>query len=222
MKGSAIPADNDPIRQCAVSRERLPQSAMIRFVSGPDGQVVPDVGNKLPGRGVWITASRDHVAEAIRKGAFSRGLKVKAGGDPDLPDRLEALLLARCQGILGMAKRSGEVILGFDQVRNALRKAPVAWLLEASDGAEDGRRKVYSLANALYDRVRVAGGLASEELGMAFGRSRVIHGALQNGSLAKAWTIAYGRLTGFRPAPEDHWFTPGDRQDNPERAGGPE
>lgn len=194
---------------------------MLRFVAGPDGAVVPDIANKLPGRGVWITANRATIEDAIKRGAFPRSLKSGVTTDPELANQVEALLLARCQGLLGMAKRSGDIILGFDQVRAALRKGAPAWLLEASDGAEDGRRKVYALAKALYERVNVAGALTSEELGMAFGRTRVIHGALQAGSLAKAWGHAYGRLAGFRPAPEDHWFSAGDRTDNPERSGGP-
>jgi len=190
---------------------------MLRFVASPDGLVVPDIANKLPGRGVWVTAERTAVEEAIRRGAFARGLKAGVRADPGLADQVEGLLLARCQGLLGMAKRSGAVILGFDQVRAALRKGRPAWLVEAADGSEDGRRKVYALANALYEDVRVAGALTSAELGMAFGRTRVVHGALQAGSLALAWSHAYARLTGFRPAPEDHWFPAGDRKDNPER-----
>lgn len=201
----------DPKRQCAVSRERLPQSRMIRFVEGPDGQVVPDIAAKLPGRGVWVAANRSLLSQAAEKNVFSRGLRASVSVPDGLNEQVEQLLVARCQGVLGMAKRSGEVILGFDQVRSALRKGAVAWLLEASDGAEDGRNKVHSLAQALYTSVSVAGALTSRELGMAFGRSHVIHGALQVGSLAKAWSIAYGRLTGFRPAPEDHWFLAGDR-----------
>ncbi len=194
---------------------------MLRFVAGPDGQLVPDIANKLPGRGVWVTARRDRVDEAIRRGGFSRGLKTALKVDPGLSDLVERLLLARCQGLLGMARRSGQVVLGFDQVRAALRKDRPAWLLEAADGATDGRTKVYALGKALYGNINVAGALTSEELGMAFGRTRVVHGALQAGSLSAAWSQAYERLTGFRPAPEDHWFSAGDRKDNPERLGGP-
>lgn len=190
---------------------------MVRFVASPDGDIFPDVTNKLPGRGVWLTAQRSALETAVKRDAFSRSLKRKVATDPGIAAHVEALLLKRCQGLLGMAKRSGDIILGFDQVRAALRKRRPACLLEASDGAQDGRQKVYALAKALYGDLNVAGALTSEELGMAFGRTRVIHGALQAGALAAAWSHAYGRLAGFRPAPEDHWFSAGDRKDNPER-----
>ena len=183
---------------------------MVRFVAGPDGVLVPDIAAKLPGRGVWITANRATMDAATKKNAFARGLKTGVSIPDGLGDTVESLLLQRCQGLLGMAKRSGEVVIGFDQVRAALRKSKPAWLLEARDGGEDGRQKVYSLAKALYNEVKVAGALASGELGMAFGRTHVVHGALEPGSLAAAWSKAYRRLTGFRPAPEDLWFSTGD------------
>ena len=85
-----------------------------------------------------------------------------------------------------------------------------AWLIEAADGASDGREKVSALARALYRDIQVAGALTSAELGMALGRQGVIHALLQNGPLAESWSIAYGRLTGFRAPPEDHWFSAGD------------
>lgn len=200
-----------PLRQCAVSRERRPQAEMIRFVADPDGVLVPDIAARLPGRGVWVSAGRDTLERAIATKAFARGLKGAVSVPEALADRVEALLLARCQGVLGMAKKAGAVVLGFDQVRASLRKARPGWLLEASDGGEDGRNKVYSLAEALYQDVRVAGALSAAELGMAFGRASVVHGRLQVGSFAEAWAVAYRRLIGFRPAPEDHWFSGRDR-----------
>ncbi len=180
-------------------------------MKGPDGVLVADLTEKLPGRGVWIAADRAVLEEAVRRNAFARGLKSQVRVPEGLVDQVAEGLLRRCQNLLGLAKRAGQVVLGFDQVRAALRAGPPGWLIEASDGATDGREKVYFLARALYEEVRVAGALTSAELGMAFGRERVVHSLLRPGPLAEAWTTAYGRLTGFRPEPGDLWFKAGDR-----------
>lgn len=196
-----------PLRQCAVTRESLPQQDMIRFVRSPDGVALPDASAKLPGRGAWVTAKRDVVEQAISKGAFSRAFKTKTEAGPDTLSLIEQQLVHRCIGLLGMARKAGEAILGFDQVRDYLRKDAPGYLLEAADGSEDGRNKVHFLAKALYETPRVAGALTSAELGMAFGRPRVIHGLLQDGALSDSFDTAYRRLTGFRAAPERDWFS---------------
>ena len=183
---------------------------MIRFVRGPGGVVVPDIAGRLPGRGVWVTARRDFIEQAVERGVFSRRLKQSCDAPADLADQVERLLLERCVGLLGLARKAGALITGFDQVRASLKKKQPAWLIEAADGSADGRGKVYSLAVALYDEVKVAGALTSAELGMALGREGVIHALLQNGPLARSWTVAYHRLKGFRATPEDLWFSAGD------------
>lgn len=202
---------SSPERQCAVTRERLPKAAMLRFVLSPDGAVTPDIQERLPGRGVWVKADRATVDLAGRKGAFARGFKTQVTVPASLSDLIERLLLKRCVDTLGLARKAGQAICGFDQVRDALREGPPAFLLEASDGAEDGRSKVYFLAKALYSDVKVAGALSAPELGMAFGRDRVIHGLVRRGAIAETWGVAYQRLTGFREAPELTWFQETDR-----------
>lgn len=210
---SAAPGEDtsSPERQCAVTRERLEQVALVRFVLGPDDCVTPDVASRLPGRGVWVTANRATVEIAARKGAFARGFKASARVPDGLADQVEALLARQCIGLIGIARKAGDVVTGHDQVRDALRKARPALLLEASDGAEDGRQKVYALAKGLYGEVPVCGALSAAELGMAFGRDRVIHGFVRRGAIAKSWAAAYRRLTGFRDAPELNWFTDPDQ-----------
>ena len=183
---------------------------MIRFVRSPDGAVVPDIAGKLPGRGVWVSADRASVNQAVEKAVFARRFKAQSTAPDDLSDQVEARLLERCVSVLGLARKAGTLITGFDQVRAGLKKARPAWLIEAADGRADGRGKVYSLATALYGEVKVAGALTSAELGMALGREGVIHALLQNGPLARSWTDAYRRLKGFRATPEDHWFLAGD------------
>ncbi len=196
-----------PQRQCALSRERLGQDRMVRFVRSPDGVVMPDIRGKLPGRGVWIKASRAAVDQAVKRGVFARSLKAECKRPEGLSDSVEQMLLADCLGVLGMARKAGQIICGFDQVRSELRKCRPGWLLEASDGAEDGREKVYFLGKALYEDVKVAGALSSAELGIAFGRTNVIHGLIREGAFADRWAEVYGRLAGFRQMPEASWFS---------------
>ncbi len=195
-----------PDRFCAVSRERLPKSDMIRFVRSPEGLVLADLAGRLPGRGVWIRADRALVTLAIRKGVFARGLRDAVSVPQDLPDQVEGLLVRRCVDLIGLARKAGQAVCGMDQVRDALRKEPPGILLEALDGGEDGRMKVYFLAKALYSGVKVAGALSAAELGMAFGREHVVHGLVRRGAIAENWMAAYRRLSGFRPAPELTWF----------------
>ncbi len=140
---------------------------------------------------------------------FSKAFKAKSTPMEGLIDEVERQLVQRCTGLLGMAKKSGLAVLGFDQVRDYIRRQEPGLLLEASDGAEDGRNKVHFLAKAIYEDVKVAGALSSAELGMAFGRQHVIHALLEHGSLADAFSVAYRRLTGFRVAPETGWFSGG-------------
>ncbi len=199
-------ASASPERQCAVTRERLPKEAMIRFVLSPENVVTPDVAARLAGRGVWVSAERRHVDTAAAKGAFARGFKGQVTVPEGLSDLTERLLVKRCIELLGLARKAGLAVQGHDQVRDALRGKEPAFLLEASDGAEDGRNKVYFLAKAIYSGVKVAGALSAQELGMAFGRDRVIHGLVRRGAIADNWEIAYRRLTGFRAAPELNWF----------------
>ncbi len=194
-------------RQCAVTRERLAPSRLIRFVRSPDGTAVPDLNGKLPGRGCWITASREILEKAERDDTFSRSFKQKTKLLDNAGNMIETQLVARCTGLLGLAKKAGEVTVGFNQVRSYIRHSEPGWLLEASDGAEDGRNKVHFLAKAIYEDVRVAGALTSAELGMALGRDHVIHALLTTGRLAETFAVAYSRLTGFRLAPETGWFS---------------
>lgn len=196
-----------PFRQCCVTRESLPAAQLVRFVRSPDGKVVPDIAGKLPGRGAWLKARRDYLDTALKTGAFSRAFKAPSACEGSMASLLEQQLAARCIGLIGMAKKSGLAVTGFDQARGFIRKQAPGWILTAADSAEDGRRKVHFLAKALYDDVNIAGALTSAELGMAFGHRHVIHAVLTEGRLAESFTIAYTRLTGFRLRPEIDWFS---------------
>lgn len=198
--------DADPERTCVATGETLPQSRMLKFARSPDGMAVPDVLERLPGRGVWVRSDREALRVAVKKNAFSRGFRQPTLPMPELEARMEGLLLRHLQDMLGLARKSGQVVAGADQVAEEIRRRAPGWLIEASDGAPDGRGKLMRLAEGLWGEVRVAGALSSAELGMALGREHVVHALLRRGRFAKLWARAYTRLCGFRDRPEDSWL----------------
>ena len=187
-------ADGGAQRRCIVTGVLAERSALLRFVVGPDGRLVPDVAGKLPGRGLWLTPRRDIVATAIAKRHFARAARQPVAADDDLADRIEALLAARCRDDVALARRAGQAVMGFAQVEAALEKGRAAVLLAASDGAADGRAKLRALAPAL----AVVEQLTAAELGGAFGREHVVHAALAPGRLATVLRADAARLAGFR------------------------
>ena len=196
-----IDGSGSRLRRCIVTGEVMPDSRLIRFVAAPDGQVVPDVAAKLPGRGLWVTATRKAVALAVEKKLFARAAKANVTAATDLAERTEKALVARMLGDLGIARRSGALVLGFDNVLRALDSArPASVLIEAIDGSGDGKRKLYNAAHARGMKPEVLECLTSAELGLALGRENVIHAAVQPGGLAERLTFDAERLKGFRPA----------------------
>ncbi|MDB5739209.1 MAG: hypothetical protein JWP16_249 [Alphaproteobacteria bacterium] len=201
----AVIVDDSGLRQRRdiVSGEVLPESRLVRFAAGPDGNVVPDAAAKLPGRGLWVEASRDAVNIAVSKKLFARAAKAQVTATPDLADRTEKALLARMVGDLGIARRSGILVLGFDNVLRALESAkPPKALIEALDGSKDGKRKLYAASHRLELNCVVIETLTSAELGLALGRENVIHAAVQKGGLAERLTFDAERLSGFRAIPQ--------------------
>ncbi|MGD0143587.1 MAG: RNA-binding protein [Rhizomicrobium sp.] len=194
--------DDDALRErrCIVTGEALPESRLIRYVADPEGRIVPDVAAVLPGRGIWVSASRDILGRAIAKNLFARAAKAQVVTPVDLADRTEAQLVARMCGDLGMARRSGAIVLGFDNVARALDgQPPPAVLVEAADGAADGRRKLAGTAAARGLKPVLVDVLTNAELSLALGRENVIHAALKPGRLAERLAFQAGRLEGFRP-----------------------
>jgi hypothetical protein len=179
----------------------------------PDGAVVPDVAARLPGRGLWLTPARDIVAAAVAKRAFSRAAKAPVTAADDLPDRVEALLARRCGELIGLARRSGHAIGGFEKVREALRAGRVGVLVAAADGAAEGREKLAALGPGL----RVVDILTAAELGAAFGREHIVHAALAAGRLADDFAATAGKLAGFRGGGSG--FEDGPRPRAPRREG---
>ena len=193
--------DNDMReRRDIVSGEIMPEHRLIRFVAAPDGTIVPDAAAKLPGRGLWVEATRKAIATAVKKKLFARAAKAPVIATADLADRAEKALLARIVGDLGIARRSGTLVLGFDNVLRALDgpKAPPTLLIEASDGSKDGKRKLYNAAHARDLKPVVVECLTSTELGLALGRENVIHAAVHPGGLAERLTLDAVRLQSLR------------------------
>jgi predicted RNA-binding protein YlxR (DUF448 family) len=186
-------------RRCLVSGEILSENELVRFAADPDGNVVPDIAAALPGRGMWVRADKSSVTTAVTKNLFSKSAKTALKADADLPDRVERLLVVRMQADLGLARRAAQAVFGFDNVLRALdEKVPPALLIEASDGAADGRRKLAGSAYARGLKIETIEALTSAELSLALGRENVIHAALKPGRLAERLIFDAGRLRGFR------------------------
>ena len=201
------------MRMCAVTREVRPIGELIRFVVSPQGEVIPDLKRKLPGRGLWVSASRRTVAEAVRRNQFSRGFKRDARAAPTLAADTEKLLVRSAVEALAMAAKAGQVISGFGKVEDALRQrqsqAQIGALIHASDGAADGIRKLDAVArqnagiNDESNRFLVVTALTSEQLDLALGRSNVIHAALLAGPASKTFLSRSQILVRYRLADAD-------------------
>jgi len=166
----------------------------LRFVVGPGGEIVPDVAASLPGRGLWLTPRREALERAVAKRLFARAARRPVVLPSGLADRVEALLVQRCCDAIGLARRSGIAVAGFQKVGEAVRAGKVALLLSALDGAEGGRNKIRALGRGL-PLVTV---LTSAEMGGVFGRDHVVHVALGGGRLSRRLLADAEKAAGFR------------------------
>ena len=182
-------------RTCIATRISGPPSDLVRFALSPDGIVTPDLGSELPGRGAWVSATRDAIVKAAGTNQFSRAFKTTAA----LPDRLDAeafadylagLIEKRALSAIGLARKAGEVVTGFDQVSRSLKDSEIAVLITAADAAEDGAAKLQRLARTGY-AVR---GFSVDTLSGALGRDGVRHLGLKNGAGAKRFLSEAKRL----------------------------
>jgi predicted RNA-binding protein YlxR (DUF448 family) len=185
----------DSERRCAVTGESREKSALIRFVVGPDGSIVTDIVGSLPGRGIWVGAERSLIERACEKrGVLSRAGRVA----PDLADQVERFLIDRCQSIVGLTRRAGELAAGQDAVRALLRAGDAGAMIVARDASEDGRDKVERLRAAVAPNCPVVDVLDRSELGFAIGRASAVHLAVRAGRLAAKLLAESDRLAGFR------------------------
>jgi predicted RNA-binding protein YlxR (DUF448 family) len=195
-------ADGGPLRQCALSRASKPPEELIRFVAGPDGTVAPDLARRLPGRGVWIEATRDAVAAAVRQKVFARSLKRQVTVDPGLPALVERLMARRLAEALSLANKAGLIVAGFTKVEQLIAEAGAVALLHASDAASDGveklDRKFKALAAAGGIQGVVVRELTGAEMSLAMGRPNVIHAAAVEGGATRRLIEEARRLRRYR------------------------
>jgi predicted RNA-binding protein YlxR (DUF448 family) len=197
-------------RMCVVTRQVWPVDNLIRFVVAPSGEVVPDLKRKLPGRGLWVSASHAAVSEAAKRKLFGRGFKREVQVSPTLADDTERLLVRGAVEALAMAAKAGHVVSGFSKVEGAIEQHQVVALIHATDGAIDGIRKLDAKLDARTREMAENGGksadipviaaLSSEELDLALGRSNVIHAALLAGPAGKTFLSRSQILVRYRTA----------------------
>ncbi len=193
-RGRTVKTGGDaPERKCIATGEVQPKGGLIRFVAGPEGQLVPDIAGKLPGRGTYVAATRAALEKAVQKKLFARGLKAPVTVPEDLVGQVEKQLSRRVTDLLSLARKSGRAVAGYEKVKDWLAREDAETLLQASDGSGRGKSKLSTPYRGHY-----IGWLTADELGMAFGRQTVIHAALASGGLGQRVVEEAQRLRGLR------------------------
>ncbi|SFJ59938.1 RNA-binding protein [Celeribacter neptunius] len=192
-RGGMTKTRDEAERRCIVTREAEPRRGLIRFVIAPDGLVVPDLAEKLPGRGIWVAADRAALDEAVKKKLFAKAARAQVTVPDGFVDMIEAGLADRVVHLVSLARKAGDAVCGFEKVKSWLSEGRARVLLQASDGSERGKGKLWTPEGG-----RWFGHLTSSELGLAFGRESVIHGALAGGGLSKRVVEEANRLMGVR------------------------
>ncbi len=196
--GVREPGATTSVRRCIASGELRPKAELIRFVADPGGTVVPDLAGRLPGRGLWLSPRREHLERACARNLFAKAAKAPLRVPEDLPARVEALLSRRCLDLIGLAKRAGQAVSGYQRVASRLASGGVAVLLAAVDTAEDGRRKLRAAARTQNPAPRVVEVFTAEELGRALGQAARAHVAIAPGGFAERLAMEATRLSGLR------------------------
>jgi predicted RNA-binding protein YlxR (DUF448 family) len=190
------------LRTCALTRELKPVSEMIRFVLGPAGEAVPDVKRKLPGRGIWITASRGAIDDAVKRNVFARGFKCEVRPTGDLAAQVERLLERAALDALAMAAKAGALVAGFAKVEAAIGRDELLALIHAADGSTDGKRKLEAAlqrrTSGISRKIAVIDAFSGRELDLALNRLNVVHAALLAGPGSETFLARALRLARFR------------------------
>jgi hypothetical protein len=191
-----------PVRTCVVTRTAKPVDEMIRFVVGPGGEAVPDIKRKLPGRGIWITATREALDEAVKRNVFARGFRREMRPDPGLAGATERLLEQSALDALAIAGKAGQVIAGFAKVEAAVGRDDLRALIHAADAGADGRRKLDAVLRRktaqTSQEIAIIGGLTGAQLDLALNRPNVVHAALLAGPVSETFLARAKRLERFR------------------------
>lgn len=197
-RGGRTEERDEPERRCIATGEVQGKQWLIRFVVGPESRIYPDVEGKLPGRGIWVSADRAALTKAAGKGLFARAAKQPVVVPPGLVEEVEALILRRVVELISLARKAGEAVMGYEKVCDWLVKGTAAVLLQAADGSERGKAKLHPPTAGADGIETFIGCLSAAELGLAFGREHVIHGALAAGGLNARVVEEAARLSGLR------------------------
>lgn len=191
-------------RTCIVTGEILPARELVRFVIAPDGEIVPDLQARLPGRGFWVKAERAAVEKAERTNAFARAAKTQVKTPAPLADRLCALVEKRLSKLLGLASRAGLLVGGFSKIEalfaHPARARSLLALIEASDGAPEGARKLAAALRRANPALPVIPLFPARQLGLALGEELVVHAALRDGGLSRLLLDEISRYRRLAPA----------------------
>jgi predicted RNA-binding protein YlxR (DUF448 family) len=182
-----------PERKCIATGEVHPKHGLIRFAVGPDGQIVPDIAEKLPGRGIWVSADRAAIETTVKKGLFARAAKQAVQVPEDLVAEVERQLALRVVNLISLARKGGQAVSGYEKVKDWLATERAEVLIQANDGSERGKSKLSTPYGGSW-----IGWLTADELGQAFGRQSTIHAALGAGGLCKRVVEEAARLKGLR------------------------
>lgn len=182
-----------PERKCIATGEVRPQHGLIRFVIGPDGQIAPDIAEKVPGRGIWVSSDRSALEKAVNKGLFARAARQPVTVPDNLVGFVEDQLAARVVNLISLARKGGGAVSGYEKVKDWLSKEQATVLIQASDGSERGKSKFSTPHHGTF-----IGWLTAGELGRAFGRQTTIHAALGAGGLSQRVVDEAARLKGLR------------------------
>jgi hypothetical protein len=194
-RGSTKKVENLAERKCLISQVSSPKLGLIRFVTSPDGVVVPDILEKLPGRGYYLSANKQVLEEAIKAKVFSHGAKIQVAVPEGLIYEIDRQLARRVVDLVSIARKAGKAVTGFEKVKGWLADGRAKILLQASDGSERGKDKLWTPEGG-----RFFGCLNSQELGLAFGRGHAIHAAISPGGLSLRVVNEAEKLRGLRDA----------------------
>jgi predicted RNA-binding protein YlxR (DUF448 family) len=183
--------ETGPLRRCLVTREQGERRNMLRFAVAPDGRVVFDITATLPGRGLWLSARAGVLHQAVRKGVFARGAKQQVIVPPSLGAEVTAALTRRLGDLLGLARRSGAAISGFEKAREWLQIGGAGLVVQAADGSAEERARFLGGRD-----VPVVTVLSAAALGRIFGRENTVHVVISPGRLARMIESEALRLQG--------------------------
>ena len=186
--------ESGPLRRCVVTRERHRRETMLRFVLSPERVVVPDLAARLPGRGIWLSARLDVLETAMTRGVFAKATRGPVTVPPDLLSGLQHSLARRIGDHLGLARRAGQAVCGFQKAREWLTAGRVGLVVEAADGSVD---EIARFLGGHADTIPVVQPLDGTQLGAIFGRERVVHVVVGKGRLAQNLAIEAGRYAGL-------------------------